>query len=151
MPRMVFHQLSPADWEVLFRWRNDSLVRAASLQSGELDWATHCHWCEALATQDVRSVYIACYNNHAVGSVRTDRTEHGYVLSWMLNPDFRGQGYGKKMVVEFVSNLSGVLGAFIKKDNRASIHIAQSIGMHLVSSNDGILYYEVDRTKELYT
>ncbi|SHN72964.1 Acetyltransferase (GNAT) domain-containing protein [Desulfovibrio litoralis DSM 11393] len=66
-------------------------------------------------------------------------------LSWNVAPTARGQGVAKKMLRAILPLLSGLIKAEIKKDNIASIKVAEATGMTLKTEQNGILFYELTK------
>ena len=92
-------RLRPAtleDAERLFQWRNDSLTRAQSLQQQPVEWQAHLQWLQASLQNPDRQLYIAesaalagQEQSLILGTVRADRTDGEYELSWTVAPEQR--------------------------------------------------------------
>lgn len=80
-------------------------------------------------------------NGKPVGTVRSDLFEGISELSWTVNPAYRGQGIGTKMVTLLAKKIDGPIKAEVKAINLASRHISEACGMILKESKNGILYY----------
>lgn len=122
------------DVRILFEWRNHEATRAEFRESDEVSWDEHVEW----FTKTLRGGFsgrilrIAETEGERVGVVRGDLREDGlYVLSYTIAPTWRGQGLGKRMVVQFAREfLAGKrLAADVKKGNVASEKIAQALGL----------------------
>lgn len=117
----------------LFEWRNDPLTRQNSRNTKEGVWEDHVAWLEKSLISPTRKLYIAEENGTPVGTVRSDDDTDGYTeLSYTTAPEARGQGYGKRMVVQFVEEQlkDKKLKAEIKKGgNEGSESIAHALGL----------------------
>ena len=129
------------DTDLLLAWRNDFQTRMASQHTTEVRREDHYEWLEGLLRDDSRILMVAEEAGIPVGTVRADLKNGVYELSWTVAPSARGRGVGKAMVALFLSRLSGVVCARVKKDNRASARIAEFAGMRLVSEERGVLLY----------
>ena len=132
------------DAERLLQWRNDAATRAASREQGPVDPSVHREWVERVLGDRDRVLMIAEVSHAAVGTVRADRDDTGWKLSWTVSPDSRGRGYGKPMVRQFMEQLSGSVWAEIRVGNEASIRIAEGVGMALKQEMEGVRSYRLD-------
>ncbi len=134
-----------SDAEKLFRWRNDPATRAASHSSAELRWDEHLRWLdETLLNQD-RQLLVAEDDTGPVGTIRLDREDRVWVLSWTVAPDRRGSGIGSEIVAAIVDIATEPLRAEIKIDNVASRRIAEKAGMTLIGASDRTLVYYIEK------
>jgi spore coat polysaccharide biosynthesis protein SpsF len=116
------------DAEDILRWRNDPSTRENSFTKGEISLASHINWLtKKLANPDCH-IFIMMDGKAKVGNIRVDVTEGVGEISYMIAPECRGKGYGKKIIgmVEDALRSSGgssvvkTLTAFTLKDNEAS-------------------------------
>ena len=144
MPRKIILRLATIDdVGLLLAWRNDPQMRAASHNTRKVQEYEHADWLKATLEDEDRLLLIAEISDNPIGTVRADRDAQGsYELSWNLTIDARGQGLGKYMVARLMERIKGPIRAEIKKNNKASIQIAEYTGMTLQKENNGILYYE---------
>ena len=127
-----------ADAELLFVWRNDPQTRAQSLQQLPVAWESHLTWLQASLRNPNRQLYIAegivqdaSGQPLILGTVRADKLDEEYELSWTVAPEQRGKGWGKKMVAALIAALpAGVTyQAVVLNTNPASERIAAGLGM----------------------
>ena len=88
-----------------------------------------------------RQIYIAEYRGEPIGTVRADKVDSGWQLSWTVAPEFRERGLGIQMVRLLAASISGSIEAVIKPGNAASITIAESLGMRFDKEENGILRF----------
>ena len=139
-------QLRPArleDAQLLLNWRNNPAARQASLNTDIITYEDHVKWFKGVLEDQSRYLYIATHDNNDVGTIRADLTPEtgAYNLSWSVAPEHQGKGVGKKMLSLLMEELQGPFTATIRKDNTASIHIAEATGMVLEKEAQEILYY----------
>ncbi len=129
------------DSKTLFNWRNDESTYRHYLNPNPVSWSEHTKWFEkSLFSQD-RQIYLAEVNKEVVGMARVDKKENNYELSWVIDPKFRGKGYGKQMLNQIIGISHGCLLARIKTDNVPSLAMARSLGFRCVSP-EGTLFSE---------
>ena len=134
-------RLRPAtleDAQRLFVWRNDPLTRAQSLQQQPVVWGDHLEWLQASLQNPARQLFIAESAGLAgqeqpltLGTVRADKTEETYELSWTVAPEERGKGWGRKMVAALIEILPAQASytAIVLHSNPASQRIAESLAL----------------------
>jgi RimJ/RimL family protein N-acetyltransferase len=131
------------DAAALYMWRTDPATQAASCRSDPIDFGAHVEWLrDQLASNDCR-IFVGLRDGNAVGTVRASRDRDGWILSWTVAPANRGTGIGSAMVQQLLAELGRPLRAQVKKNNLASIRIAESAGMRLREEANGILHYEL--------
>lgn len=128
------------DWEILLQWRNDEATRKNSHNTDIVQPEQHIKWLQSVINNPNRMLYIAEDNGVLVGTVRADKEESGYELSWTIAPEARGKGYGKQMV-KLLSDQLGVCRAEIKQGNASSVRIAEYAGLNFQKEENGILHY----------
>ena len=130
------------DAPLLLAWRNDPETRKASITGHEILVEEHMAWLRTLLKDNNRELFMVLIGKRPIGTVRRERHETGFELSWTVCPDFRGKGLGKKMVRTLAQSTRGTVTARIKKDNARSVGIAEHAGMTLQREENGILIYE---------
>lgn len=144
---MVNHRgvtLRPATAEdagLLLAWRNDPETRRTSRNTSVVGDDEHRAWLVRALADPTRRLYIAELFGQPAGTVRADRREDAWELSWTVAPDLRGRGLGKDMVVALASQIDGPLVAAIKPGNIASVRIAEAVGMKFEFEKEGALHF----------
>lgn len=129
------------DAKILFEWRNDPQVRAASHNQAEISFDDHVIWLENSLVNPNRKIYIAEEDGISIGTVRSDWAEGAYTLSWAVSSEARGKGIGKRMVSLLVKQITEPIRANVKVENLASIKIAREVGMRLEYITNGVMYF----------
>lgn len=124
----MFNKIIFDDWPLLLEWRNHPIVRNSSINTNLIDEETHKKYITNLIERTDRTQYIFKYNGNAVGYIREDITKDGNELSYLINPNEHGKGYGTLMMKEFLKDKQGKFFLHIKKDNIASIKMARKNG-----------------------
>jgi len=82
------------DAALLYRWRNDPSVRAASHSVDEIPWDTHMRWFEASLQSGDRHVLVAERHGLPVGVLRFDVSADCATVSIAVDPRLHGAGLG---------------------------------------------------------
>lgn len=138
-----FRNATLLDLELLLEWRNDALTRKFSKNSKIITKVEHEQWLNATLKNKDKKLYIAVLAGEPVGTVRLDRIDSEWELSWSLAPSSRGKGLGKEMVKKATDLVSDSLIAYIKEENLASIYIAEYSGFSLTSKLNDMLEYRL--------
>jgi RimJ/RimL family protein N-acetyltransferase len=133
---LSFRPATMEDARRLFDWRNHPTTRAVSNSTDKLLWEGHLAWLEKSVVDRNRRLFVVEAGETPVGTVRADRRDDGWLISWTVAPESRGLGYGKTMVARLVESLDGNIYAEIRIDNRASQSVARHAG--LTPIDDGL-------------
>jgi len=137
-----------ADAETLFRWRNDPVTRAESLNTAPVPWPDHVEWL-ARALADPNRVLLIGEQNHApVGTIRFDGDGDSSDASWTIAPEARGKGMGAKLLSAALAfaRTPDVI-AYIKVGNMASKRIAKKAGFAFASVSGDVERWELRRER----
>lgn len=147
---MKLRLVKKSDAEMLFLWRNDSLTRTQSLNTGKVNWSDHTAWLKRAMADKSRRLFVAEEDGEAVGTGRVDRVKYYgkevFELSWTVSPEHRGKGIGTKMVVAMVGVPwieDKMLLARIKFGNLASEKIALKAGFKKVAEKENLSYWAI--------
>lgn len=86
------------DCDLLFNWRNEKACRENSLNTDEVPYETHCAWFEKRMNDKDTLIYICMLADQCVGQVRLDMEGTIGTISYSIDPNYRGQGIGVKML-----------------------------------------------------
>ena len=103
----------------------------------------HLAWLKNTLNDENKKFFIAEENGLPVGTVRADREYGIHELSWTVAPNERGHGIGKEMLLMMIREFAEPIRAEIKAWNKATIRIAEHIGMKYDGQKKGILYYSM--------
>lgn len=123
---LVFSPVTLTHGALLLQWRNDPETRLQSVQNEPISEDTHWTWLERKLQDANCKMCMAWVGEKMVGVVRADCDEEGWWwLSWTVAPEFRGKGWGKIMVKNWVNLLkSKPLKAMVRTTNLSSARIA---------------------------
>lgn len=133
------------DADILYFWFSDPLSRANSNSSIMVSWTDHLAWLSSRIKSDPTNYFILEASGLPIGQIRFDLNEDALVLSYSIDPDFRGRGLGRLIVemgVQEVRRGSDIeIRAKVKRSNSPSIHIFQSLGFDSTRQDDQEIYF----------
>ena len=132
---------SEADCAVLLQWRNDPITVAMSLVSEPVPLDDHVRWFNGVLANPSRHLLIGEADGVRYGTVRFDEIDDTAEISITVNPEFRGQGIGGKLLaaadVWAKEELHlGRIIAQIKNDNPASLAIFHKAGYEITKPGE---------------
>lgn len=136
------------DARLLWTWRNDPQVRAASLNNEPIPFESHQRWFEASLADPLREILVAEQKGRPIGMVRFDVDADIASINIILDPKDRGRGLAKQILARAISNSSlsfSQLRATVKAENAASIGLFRSLGFIIVKTGD---VYEFKRARD---
>lgn len=136
----------------VFDWRNDPVTRENSFNKDELDLESHMLWFGKRLGRENTLMYIMMNKDKKVGNIRIDIEGTTGEISYMIAPDARGKGYGKKILALLEQTLSGseagekitALSGSVLKGNKASCRCFLSNGYTQTEEEDSYCF-----TKEI--
>lgn len=136
----MFRKAKLEDSRLFFEWRNDELSRKNSLSSDMITWDDHLKWFEKSMQSPARQLFVYELGSESIGTIRVDISAEGCSeLSWQLSPQKRGQGFGKKMLADFIQNFQlRPLCARIKASNIASVKMTEAAGFQILNTENEV-------------
>jgi UDP-2,4-diacetamido-2,4,6-trideoxy-beta-L-altropyranose hydrolase len=123
-----------SDCEVFWKWANDPEVRAASFRCKPISWESHAEWFRTKLADPNAIIYTVSNRDHApVGELRYQIEGKRAVLSISLGAQFRGSGFGRKMLAVgterfFHDSEVESIEAYVKPSNKASLKLFAGAG-----------------------
>lgn len=136
------------DGKSIFDWRNDVHSKNMSFDHADLSFEQHMIWLSESLLNSYKKFYIGEMNDKKIGVCRFDYYKTGdyCVVSINMNPEFRGQGLGKKFLSQCVEDYLNfrecTLIAKIKPQNKASINSFIFAGFEYINTNETFLTME---------
>jgi len=144
--RLALRAATIGDAQLLMQWRNDPQTRANSHDRGAVKWDSHMHWLGKVLVDPSCDLLIAELDGVPVGTVRIDRGTDESTLSWTIAPEWRGRGFGRRMVRLASERVSGrPLRADIRQDNVASQAIARAAGFEMTETHGQMTEWHRER------
>ena len=145
---MEIRDINHNDLQDLFVWRNNYESRKMSFGMNKITLEDHQKWFEESIKNRNKNFYIGEYNGIKIGVCRIefDKKKNISETSININPDERGKGYGKKLLINaiktYLKNKSCILIAKIKEDNIISLQLFNSAGFLVTKKDRGTIYME---------
>jgi UDP-2,4-diacetamido-2,4,6-trideoxy-beta-L-altropyranose hydrolase len=132
--KLRLNRATSADAGLLFDWRNEATTRDMSFDGTPIAWDSHLRWFEErLADRDTQ-IFVGEVDGLPVGQARLESRGEETVLSYSIDPDLRGLGFGAALVEEAVRRVrrppAGGFRAHVKAHNEFSKRIFRSLGWH---------------------
>ncbi len=119
---------APGDVNLVFDWVNDPDVRKQSYHSDPIERSVHEKWFSSASKAPNIRYYIIESAGKAVGQIRFNISKSVATISYLVDPDHRGQGWGDrilrlgvKRLLTTESGISRIVG-YVKQDNHASFN-----------------------------
>lgn len=117
------------DAQIILEWRNDPFTRNNSFTKERIDFDTHLKWYMRKLADENCFMYILMDKTEKIGQIRIDKVNDIGEISYIIAPDKRGMGYGKKIIElseRIVSNNIKALTGLVENTNEASKKCFQS-------------------------
>jgi RimJ/RimL family protein N-acetyltransferase len=131
---LKFRQAERTDCQLIWRWANESQVRAVSFSTAPIPWEDHVDWFEARLA-DPHCIFLIATNEtgSSIGQVRFDLDRNTATISVSVAPEVRGQGIGPRLIRLAAQRVFrdyevDMILAYIKPDNLASIQAFRKAG-----------------------
>jgi RimJ/RimL family protein N-acetyltransferase len=112
------------DCKLIYSWANDSEVRENSFQSDKIVFENHVKWFNEKINSNSSEIYILIVDNNDVGQIRLDCNNDSATISYCIDKNFRGKGYGSLIIqlIEHKAKEKGIkyLYGYVKKQNISS-------------------------------
>lgn len=122
------------DLDLIFQWANDEDERRNSFNPEKIPYEDHCAWYKKKMESKESVIYILMLDDIPVGQCRLDFEGTKGLISYFVDKEYRGRGYGKKilsLVYEKVKDDfpdAASLVAQVKEGNAASQRVFLSLG-----------------------
>ncbi|WP_082586877.1 GNAT family N-acetyltransferase [Nonlabens sp. MIC269] len=139
-------EATPEEKDKAFYWVNHEKVREFSFNKNEVLYEDHLDWYQR-KLNDSNCIYLMAFDNDKViGSIRFDIEDKIANLSYLVDPNCFGRGYGTRILKEGIeklqrinSNVRVVTGSVMKK-NSASLHIFRKLDFTEYLQNSDYLF-----------
>jgi RimJ/RimL family protein N-acetyltransferase len=127
-----------SDAKKLYQWANDPAIRAQSLQSETISWTSHLEWFYQKLQHPINRIFIYYHNNQPIGNLRLDAVEEKYKISYLVDADFRGKGFGSRIIEDALLSTQRTLIAEVKTNNLASNKVFEKHNFKSLGSIDNV-------------
>jgi len=117
----------PTDVDLTFRWATDPVIRAFSFSEKAIEWNEHKAWYASKMNNANCFYYLAVINEQKIGTIRFDCFEQRAVISYLIDRDFHGKGYGSWILKEGLNKL-------MEDPDFSQLHVTEIVGS-VISTN----------------
>ena len=131
------------DAEIILKWRNDSLTREYSFSKEVIDTESHFKWFKKRNSDRNCYIWILIADEERVGQIRVEAIDHVGEIHYVIAPEQRGKGYGKRilsLVEEKVSAEIKELCGIVKAENIASRRCFLTNGYEEMREDENIVF-----------
>ena len=142
------------DAELLFNWVNEKEVRENSFKTNTIEWEDHIKYLENIVKKSSVFIFIAEIKNNPVGQIRFEKKHSNYLIDYSVDRNYRGQGIGKKILIEGTSLIESTdyypitFLAKVKSKNIASKIIFEKLGFNKKAIMNSTILFELKITKK---
>ncbi|MDQ2688820.1 MAG: GNAT family N-acetyltransferase, partial [Chloroflexota bacterium] len=138
-----------ADADLLLRWRNDPVTRAASFDTAIIERGAHRRWLEERLANAGDRLWIGMLGGRPAGVVRFAVDADGATASVTVAPEHRGRGVATRLIVNGCARLAAEsrargVDAWIRPENVASIGAFGSAGFRLAQREADRLRFRLE-------
>lgn len=122
------------DLETTFRWATDKVVRNFSFSKAYITFDEHKRWFLSKINNPDCVYVMLKHTSKPIGTIRFDITDITAIISYLVDPEFHGQGYGTKLLKfgeEFLKHHRpevAFLKGIILIENSVSIKLFEKLG-----------------------
>lgn len=118
-------KVTEEDSQLLFKWINDPDARANSKNSKMIAWDEHVAWLTNKLADSSVYMYILSDSSEDIGTVRFEKVDEGFLISYFIDKNFRGQGFGGLILAEGMKKINTIFDqpnfvAYTKQGNISS-------------------------------
>jgi RimJ/RimL family protein N-acetyltransferase len=130
--KMVFRRANSSDVNITFEWASNAVVRQYALTKNKIEFESHTVWFNSKVNDPNVYYYLAMVAEQPVGSIRFDLVENDAVISYLIDPKFHGNGFGKKIVEEGIAlfrldSQTYSIAGIVKNENKPSLKIFRDL------------------------
>lgn len=119
----------------LYDLRNKKYVRKNSINSKKVSLKKHDLWFRNFLMNKNNKFYLIKYYKKNIGYIRMEPKKNKFIVSWALLNQFKGKGIMTKNLKKVTNDKKIKYMAIVKKNNLASMKVAEKSGFKFNSSN----------------
>ena len=130
--QLVLRKAALCDVNITFEWASNDVVRKYALTNNKIEKEGHHLWFNSKVNDPNVYYYLAMVTQQPVGSIRFDLVENEAVISYLIDPKFHGNGFGKKIVALGIEHFRldyqpfPIIG-IVKNENKPSLKIFRDL------------------------
>lgn len=151
---MNLRKANQKDATILYQWATDPTVRENAIHAGSFSFESHVDWLNAKLSSQDTYLYIYELQDQPIGQVRFDRVNGALEIDYSISPNFRGQGFGRKIIEQGIWKLVNdfdeevTFRAIVKDTNKPSVKIFERLGFLLERDDGNLFFYQLHWKKQ---
>lgn len=124
-----------SDALIVYKWAMDPTVRAYSINSDQFSFTEHLQWFkEKINHSD--TLYFILEHHFPLGQIRFDYSKEGWIISFLIDENFRGLGLGFEIVKRGIeASKKNAYIAYVKENNVTSNKIFEKLNFNIIPSD----------------
>lgn len=145
---IILRPVKEDDCDLLFKWVNEKEVRQMSFDTTPILYENHKDWFYKSLLSSLSHLFIICADEKPVGQIRIDIEKNEGIISYSIDKNYRGHGYGSEVLQKIIGELKKQkidvckLTAKVKYCNEASIRAFQKASYNSKEHNGYIEFYK---------
>ena len=110
-------------------------------------WENHNPWFEKkYFSGEDNHCFVLIYEEKLIGYCRYDESDGGHVISIALDPDYQGKGFGTKLLVSSLAevSVSGPIVAEVHKNNTSSLKLFERNNFRIYKEDINKYYFKYE-------
>ena len=134
MSNLYLRKAESADLDLYYEWANDPEVRRNSFNTELIPYEDHVNWFNKVIARDDVVLFVLVADDIPAGQIRINISDSVAEISYSISAEFRGRGYGSKIVSLLVEKIKEgmpdikTVRARVKPDNTASLIVFEREG-----------------------
>lgn len=129
MSNLYLRKAEISDIDLYYEWANDPVVRSNSFNTEHIPYEEHVNWYnKAMNSSDV-AMFVLMKDQIPIGQIRINISDSAAEISYSISSEFRGNGYGGKIVSLLLDRIINempairIIRARVKPENTASVRV----------------------------
>ncbi len=133
--KLRLRKVQLSDALLIYKWAISPDVRMNSLNQDIFTFENHLSWFKR-KINDSDTKFFILEEDFPIGQIRFDKTEEGWLINFMIDENFRGNGFGFLIVKMGITELQeNSFIAYVKEHNIASNNIFKRLQFKEITSD----------------
>ncbi|WOI24023.1 GNAT family N-acetyltransferase [Nonlabens ulvanivorans] len=134
------------DVQTTFNWASNPAIRSFSFNQNKILLKDHIKWFNNKLCDYNCEYFIAYDGINKVGSIRFDITNNNALLSYLIDPEFHGKGFGTQILKDGIMKLKNIrsdvdiISGFVIPENKASVYIFNKLQFDVETVEDNLYF-----------
>lgn len=142
---LYLREVQAQDADLLFEWANEEACRRNSFSSEPIPYEDHLKWFKETQMRPDVCMFLLMEGQTAVGQIRFSLKEEEAFISYSVNKEKRGNGYGGKILalgeekMRLIPGIQTLVGE-VKRENIPSQRAFEALGYQKTEKENGNQY-----------